>query len=338
MGLSNFADWLGRQDVWYGRTVTCLVECIGRLFPSTISTPSPVNTLALTLLRNAEDIATTPETPPTSKKKGKKKSKKEKEKEKEREKQQQQLLQQQQQPQQQGAAALGQGSSGGLGSPPPMDMNMDNAIAELQRVMAFRRTAERATSTHKKPTPGQTPRGGNSASNITRSTRLSTLVNSVNLPNFTMRQELENFFREARNKMELRLFQCECWMENSSRSDFVVPFFQSAELGYVADTRAMEENYDEPSPDPASHAGITAASRYKNMILPVLFLQAQITDLFGNDRDGPSFPVKTFFSLIMSNVPSIADDRTRVANPCHDWLEVHYTEIDAVSALLRSVR
>jgi len=313
VGLSNFADWLGRQDVWYGRTVTCLLECVGRLWPSIIPTPSPVNSLALTLLRNAEPVPPVVEAP--TKKKGKKKSKKEKEKEKEKERE----------------AAPGQlGSPGpGRGMPMPMmDMNMDNAIAELQRVMAFRRTAERATSAQMKK-KGKGPPPGSSFNDIKRSTRLSAVVNSINLPNFTLRQELENYFREARNKVELRVFQCECWTDNSSRSDFVVPFFQAAELGYVADTRAMEENYDDPSLDPAYQAGVTAASRYKNMVLPVLFMEAQLTDLFGNDRQGPSYPVKTFFSLIMSNVPSIADERTRVANPCHDWLEVHYTEIDA---------
>ena len=59
------------------------------------------------------------------------------------------------------------------------------------------------------------------------------------LPIYTLRSELDNFLREAKNNFTLNIYQCECWLNDTIQSDIILPFIQYAEMGLSVETKAL---------------------------------------------------------------------------------------------------
>ena len=58
-------------------------------------------------------------------------------------------------------------------------------------------------------------------------------------PIYALRCELDNYFREAKNHLQLFIYQCECWINDTLQSDLIIPFIQFAELGIAPELKAL---------------------------------------------------------------------------------------------------
>ena len=267
MEISNFGDWLGRWDKWYGRTITCLVECLIHLYPSIV--PTKVVTLRTSFNDITNDANSTSSssisnsTSNDQKDTNKQQKKQQKKKEIAGKK---------------GAVNKLEPSGSQLAlieikskSQGNSDI-MDGALAEMQRKLIFRnlsqntntiaRSSDRPPSSRPSPSPSppspfsnnninnNNNNNNNSNSNNNNNNRKDVFQNFIKklfdknreilMPNLILRNEIENYCREAKNKLNIKIFQCECWINDTPSSDYTIPFLQTVELGYSALSRALE--------------------------------------------------------------------------------------------------
>ncbi len=64
-------------------------------------------------------------------------------------------------------------------------------------------------------------------------------------PGLVLRTELQNYFREARSRLEVNIYQCECW--GTDGQYYTIPFFQRAVLGVQAYARAIQVCSNKPT-------------------------------------------------------------------------------------------
>jgi len=281
---SNFADWLGRQDPWYGRNITCLMSGLCKTFPSIIQLCNP----SVIEARLSTKKPLKPKTPESLSKKT--------------------------------------GSSVILQSPPAdrakststQNAQMDGALAEMQRRMALKPSSEQRASEHRAsehraasgahrtntPPPPPAKRAGSFSA---RARDWS--------PSLTIREELNDFFRDAKTLVKVSVFNCECWNDDTLRSDLSFPFVQHVEIGLNAEIRALQFEED-------------AEMKQRALSAPVFSVKYSSVDFRGSQRNGISIPAKPYVSVLLSNIPSVGDERTSRASPLNPWLDVCMIEQD----------
>jgi hypothetical protein len=204
---STFADWLGRQDPWYGRNVSCLVSGLCKTYPSIIQL------IANPTVLEARLSTKRPQKPRTPEQLNKK------------------------------------NSSTVISSPPvpdrakvisqnPIPTQMDGALAEMQRRMAFNKPSEGFRSG---VSPRAAPAPAPNAPTVGAKRSPSLNVRHMEVaPNFTIRTEMNDYFRDAKHLVKVAVFNCECWNDDTLRSDLSFPFIQHVEIGLNVETKALQ--------------------------------------------------------------------------------------------------
>ncbi|KAL6076097.1 1-phosphatidylinositol-3-kinase regulator [Balamuthia mandrillaris] len=143
-------------------------------------------------------------------------------------------------------------------------------------------------------------------------------------PSCILRQALENYFREARNRVELNLWQAECWSENGAYR--TIPFLQKAELGLEAFGIAykMANSLD---------SSLTVKEMMEKKLFkytpPSLSLKFTQVNLGGMARPGPTLEAKAYSLISLSSVPSsIGGERGTPPHPSQPWLELYALDSD----------
>lgn len=356
---SHLAEFVGRQDKWYGRNIVCMLDCYFHLFPSTSSKPSGLSPLSMGLLRQS------PVVPKGGAEKGKKVAKSK--------------------------------STDRAEAPSPQTKAktwanndaMDGALEEMQRRIAFKKLSEGSSSSvnlnvsplvtsqpqlpssssssssssisgsgsgsgsgagtgspavgrlggsggqgsqgnkmlpQKAPTAAQRREAaGASAAKKNVFEYLKLMYGAPErgmLPAFVLRTELEQFFRDARYTVPLAMYSCECWLDDTPYSSYTVPFLRTMELGIDALNRYLEEQGEETDP----HKDIKLIAKQ----LPSFNLRCKQMSMDGVPRAVVVVQPKPWYSVIAASCPVIDDDRTEDANPVLPWLEMHTTELDSV--------
>eukprot|EP01118_Nematostelium_gracile_P018609 TRINITY_DN8324_c0_g1_i1.p1 TRINITY_DN8324_c0_g1~~TRINITY_DN8324_c0_g1_i1.p1 ORF type:complete len:419 (+),score=77.21 TRINITY_DN8324_c0_g1_i1:47-1303(+) len=132
--------------------------------------------------------------------------------------------------------------------------------------------------------------------------------------------EAQNFFREARYRLDVWVYHCECWGEDSVY--FSIPFCQRAEIGVRSYARSVQKQVMEPT----TFSSIQNHKLFKwqpNM----LSIRCTQVNVLGTPRPGLSLEPKSYVSLLMANIP-LQGDRGIPANPSKSWLEMTLIEVD----------
>jgi len=137
-------------------------------------------------------------------------------------------------------------------------------------------------------------------------------------PSWILRSEVENLFREAKWKLEVNAYHCECWGEDSFY--YTIPFFQRAELGWKPYSRYVQKPL--PDPQPGSSSG-----KVLKWAPPTFVLKCTQMNVLGVSRPGPTMEAKSYHSIVIANIP-VQGDRGVPPNPSKPWLERTLIEVD----------
>eukprot|EP01087_Luapelamoeba_hula_P015668 TRINITY_DN4701_c0_g1_i1.p1 TRINITY_DN4701_c0_g1~~TRINITY_DN4701_c0_g1_i1.p1 ORF type:complete len:949 (+),score=126.79 TRINITY_DN4701_c0_g1_i1:71-2848(+) len=147
-------------------------------------------------------------------------------------------------------------------------------------------------------------------------------------PSSLLRTELQNYFREARNKLEMNIYQAECWGAGGQQY-YTIPFCMRAIIGYEAQTRAffVANGVDERlagNMKEVEREGRLKTFKFAPLNLHVKFLQMNVQ---GVPRQGLTLEPKPYHTLTVSNIP-IQGDRCTPPDPTKPWLEMYALEYD----------
>lgn len=140
------------------------------------------------------------------------------------------------------------------------------------------------------------------------------------LPTSVFRSEMENYFREAKWRLEINVYQCECWMDDNY---WIVPFALRLEVGVRAYARTVQRAADLPN------ASLSTLQNHKTFKWspPALSLRYTQMNLLGVPRQGSPLDNRSLLSLVAANIP-ISGDRGVAPNPTKPWLEMTVIESD----------
>lgn len=114
-------------------------------------------------------------------------------------------------------------------------------------------------------------------------------------PAHMLRQEVDTFVRDASQKLNVVVFQAECWtLVGDETLYFTVPFVISAELGIAAYTRAFSESNDLPLS--LSSQDITNHKLFKYSP-PTLNMKCTSVNLMGVARSVQTIEPKPYVSI-----------------------------------------
>jgi len=148
------------------------------------------------------------------------------------------------------------------------------------------------------------------------------LDDEANSPALVYRSEIENYLREAKCRLEVFVYQCECWSEGIY---FTIPFCQRAELGLKPFTRAYQKQNELPD-----NLTLTAVQQHKNFKFspPGFVIKYTHMNVLGAVKQASAIDTKPYNSIIISNIPSINDKGAVPPNPTKPWLEMQTSEND----------
>mmetsp|Transcript_21886 Transcript_21886/g.30594 ORF Transcript_21886/g.30594 Transcript_21886/m.30594 type:complete len:867 (+) Transcript_21886:249-2849(+) len=127
-------------------------------------------------------------------------------------------------------------------------------------------------------------------------------------PGSVLRSEFENYLREAKWKLEVNMYSCECWDENFS---FSVPFCQRVEIGLKPFNKVSQQ------------LG-AKAPKYNAPSLSIKYTQMNV---LGVPKQGAPIDAKPFHAIQIANIPQFGD-RGIPPNPTKPWLEMYTMETD----------
>jgi Phosphoinositide 3-kinase gamma adapter protein p101 subunit len=150
---------------------------------------------------------------------------------------------------------------------------------------------------------------------------------SAPAPSRVLREELQYFVREARQRLEIPVWLCACYTVSGGPVSFTVPFLQRCDLGTPAAARMFQQAKDLPSDWSTSR--ITASKGFKNQSVAVSVKHMQV-NLVGQERSGPPMDKATYSQISIANVPIAGGEMGKVqGDPSASVLEVSLVEADA---------
>lgn len=137
-----------------------------------------------------------------------------------------------------------------------------------------------------------------------------------------LRNEIEAYFREAKQPLNVKVFQCECFsLYGEEVHNYTIPFVAKVELGINSSIRAFQEANDLPVT--LSTADIMANKLFKYFPINVSTKYVPVNPL-GAARPAQTTDLRTYTTITMTNVGNTAD---RVhPNPVRPWLEMCVVE------------
>jgi len=150
----------------------------------------------------------------------------------------------------------------------------------------------------------------------------------ANNPSTVLRSEMESFFREATYRLEINIYQCECWTipedgNVATTSSYFIPWFQRAELGIRAYARFVQKQND--LPDTLTLSQIQQHKLFKYNALVASLKYTQMNPL-GIPKQGVTIEAKAYHLITIANTPLCTD---RIPpNPTKPWLEMFTVECD----------
>jgi len=148
------------------------------------------------------------------------------------------------------------------------------------------------------------------------------------IPSSILRCEMENLFREAKWKLEVNVYHCECWGEDNLY--FSIPFYQRVELGLKPYTRFIQKQISEPTPLPS-----VMNHKLFKWVPPSFGIKSTQMNVLGVSRSGPTIEGKSYLSIVIANIP-VQGDRGVPPNPSKPWLEMTMIEVDKKRKLSKS--
>lgn len=153
-------------------------------------------------------------------------------------------------------------------------------------------------------------------------------------PSLLLRAELQNYFREARNRLEVNLYQCECWCVGDT-AYFTVPFAQRVTVGIQAFAKAfMTSNNMTERMSVEELQSKVKGFKYAPCALGLKFIQMSVT---GAPRQGPPMKYRPYNEIVVANVPA-RGDRFTPAHPSKNWLEMYTQKADSKKRSARSAK
>eukprot|EP01114_Cavostelium_apophysatum_P010369 TRINITY_DN2400_c0_g1_i3.p1 TRINITY_DN2400_c0_g1~~TRINITY_DN2400_c0_g1_i3.p1 ORF type:complete len:869 (+),score=260.87 TRINITY_DN2400_c0_g1_i3:249-2855(+) len=141
-------------------------------------------------------------------------------------------------------------------------------------------------------------------------------------PSLVLRSELQNYFREAKWRLEANVYNCECWAPDGTY--FVVPFFQRAEVGLRAYARSVQRQFEMADSLPLSAVQQHKSFKFSAPPIGIKYTQMNVV---GVPKTGTPIEPRYYCSIILANVP-LPSDRGVPPNPTKQWLETSLMEID----------
>lgn len=144
--------------------------------------------------------------------------------------------------------------------------------------------------------------------------RLPNVEPALVTPGSFLRETIDMYVREARNVLPVNIYQCECWAaaaDSATKNTFrTLPFCQRLEIGNTV----------------FQHKNNMMQQQKATKFVPIeLSMKYTMMNCAGMARTAPAMEAKPVQSLIISNVPRVADKGTP-ANPTVPWLEMHMVE------------
>jgi len=146
--------------------------------------------------------------------------------------------------------------------------------------------------------------------------------NRITTPSALYHSGIENYFRESKWRLEVFIYQCECWSDSTY---FTVPFIQRAECGIKSFTKSFQKQND--LPDTLSISAIQQHKAFK-FSPPTFSIKYSQMNIVGAVKQAAPIEPKSYNSIIVSNVPSQADKGAVPPNPTKPWLEMICAESD----------
>eukprot|EP01119_Soliformovum_irregulare_P008913 TRINITY_DN2200_c0_g1_i3.p1 TRINITY_DN2200_c0_g1~~TRINITY_DN2200_c0_g1_i3.p1 ORF type:complete len:847 (-),score=229.92 TRINITY_DN2200_c0_g1_i3:85-2625(-) len=143
-------------------------------------------------------------------------------------------------------------------------------------------------------------------------------------PTSILRCEVENFFREAKWKTDVNIYQCECW-ESEKDAGIIIPFALRAEIGVRPYARSIQKQ----ATDIPANASLATIQNHKSFKWnpPNISIKFTQMNVVGVPRQGIPIDSRPYVSMVAANVP-LAGDRGVPPNPTRPWLEVTLIEND----------
>ena len=144
-----------------------------------------------------------------------------------------------------------------------------------------------------------------------------------------LRTQMENYFREAKCKMDMYLYQCECYgdINNSNVPSYSIPFCQRIDLGIKPFTKAFQKANE--IPDTMTTAAIQQHKSFKYSPPAFSIKYTQMNILGAVKQAPPPLDNKPYNSVVISNIPN-PNDKSIPPNPTKPWLEMFTIEYDSV--------
>jgi len=140
-------------------------------------------------------------------------------------------------------------------------------------------------------------------------------------PSTILRNEMQNYFREALWRLEINTYRCECW--DADGNYFTIPFCQRAEISVRSFTRAQKKE---------SSKNTLTNFKFAPPVVGIKFTQMNVV---GQSKQGIPIEPRPYNSIVIANIPT-QGDRGVVPNPTKLWLEM--TLMEAESAKKRKAK
>jgi len=151
-------------------------------------------------------------------------------------------------------------------------------------------------------------------------------------PALILRQEVQNYFREAQRRLDVNIYQCECWGADGLVY-LTVPFSQRITIGIQAAAKAfMLANGVTERLGVEELQGKFKSFKWMPPSLGLKFIQMNV---FGAPRQGPPVEFRLYNEVVVANIPA-RGDRFVKPNPTKNWLEMYAQEADAKKRKLRT--
>jgi len=141
-----------------------------------------------------------------------------------------------------------------------------------------------------------------------------------------LRQEVEAYLAEAKNPLDVKIFQCECFsLVGDELQYYVIPFVTKVELGLNASIRSFLEANDLPLT--LSHGDVITNKLFKYSPINVTTKSVQVNPV-GVARSGQSTTeLRSYTSISITNLGNVPPERVQ-PNPSKPWFEFCVLEID----------
>lgn len=152
-------------------------------------------------------------------------------------------------------------------------------------------------------------------------------------PAVLLRSELESYFRDAKWPMNIAIYRCECFTDDST---ITIPFFMRAQIGMKTIVESFKKQNNLPSQLTEAEVVSSRNFKFNAPVLSLKYIQmtpSNIARITGNQTD------KMYHSVTVASLPQPEDKENRInPSPTKPWLELLVQEDQSSKNKKKSTR